>query len=128
MKNKTRKISTLLLSVLAGAVLVGGAGQAQAADLTVVGWGGTTQAAHKVAYFDPFTKETGVKIVEDEWNGEMAKIRGMVETGNVTWDRSRRPRPLPVARKDCSSPWTGPRSQTRKILLMARLPSAGPAS
>ena len=86
MQKKTKKISSLLMSVLTGAVLMGGAGQVNGADLTVVGWGGTTQAAHKVAYFDPFTKETGIKIIEDEWNGEMAKIRGMVETGNVTWD------------------------------------------
>ncbi len=59
---------------------------AHARDLTIVGWGGTTQAAHKVAYFDPFVKETGIKIVEDSWSGEMAKIRGMVETGDITWD------------------------------------------
>lgn len=59
---------------------------AQSRDLTIVGWGGTTQAAHKIAYFDPFTKETGIKIIEDSWSGEMAKIRGMVETGDVTWD------------------------------------------
>ena len=82
------KLSTLLTSFCALfiAVLVGTASPADARDLTIVGWGGTTQAAHKIAYFDPFMKETSLKIVEDEWNGEMAKIRGMVETGNVSWD------------------------------------------
>jgi len=82
------KLSTLLTSfgALFIAALVGTASPADARDLTIVGWGGTTQAAHKIAYFDPFMKETSLKIVEDEWNGEMAKIRGMVETGNVSWD------------------------------------------
>lgn len=61
-------------------------GTASAGDVTIVGWGGTTQAAHKDAYFDPFMKDTGKTIVEDSWNGEMAKVRGMVETGKVTWD------------------------------------------
>ncbi len=74
------------LAVIAASAVIGTSTPALAGDLTVVGWGGTTQAAHKIAYFEPFEKESGVKIVEDEWNGEMAKIRGMVETGNVTWD------------------------------------------
>ena len=36
--------------------------------------------------FDPFTKETGIKINQDNWDGELSKIRAMVDTGNVTWD------------------------------------------
>ena len=82
------KLSVFLMSfaTLAVAAIFGMTSTVNAAeDLTIVGWGGTTQAAHKVAYFDPFIKETGLKIVEDEWNGEMAKIRAMVETGNLTW-------------------------------------------
>lgn len=78
MKNSLKFAATALLG-LAGT-------SASAGDLTVVGWGGTTQAAHKRAYFAPFMEESGHRIVEDEWNGEMAKIRAMVETGNVTWD------------------------------------------
>ena len=31
-------------------------------------------------------KETGGKIIEEEFNGEIAKLRAMVETNNVTWD------------------------------------------
>ena len=85
MKKKFTIILTPFIA-LALMAIVGIVSPATARDLTIVGWGGTTQAAHKIAYFDPFTKETGIKIVEDEWNGEMAKIRAMVETGNVTWD------------------------------------------
>jgi len=83
-----RKPSVFLtfLAALAVVAMVGITPPVTADNLTIVGWGGTTQAAHKIAYFDPFTKETGIKVTEDEWNGEMAKIRAMVQTGNTTWD------------------------------------------
>jgi putative spermidine/putrescine transport system substrate-binding protein len=58
-----------------------------AADsVTIVSWGGAYQDSLRKAFFEPFTKETGGKIVEEEFNGEIAKIRAMVESGNVTWD------------------------------------------
>jgi len=58
-----------------------------AADsVTVVSWGGAYQDSVRKAFFEPFMKETGVKIVEEEFNGEIAKIRAMVEANNVTWD------------------------------------------
>ncbi len=83
----TIKLSVISTSFAALAVTaIMAATPASAKDLTVVGWGGTTQAAHKTAYFEPYMKETGNKIIEDEWNGEMAKVRAMVETGKITWD------------------------------------------
>jgi putative spermidine/putrescine transport system substrate-binding protein len=57
-----------------------------ARELTIVSWGGSYQEAQRKAYFDPFTKKTGNKILDESYNGEMAKIRAMVEAGNVTWD------------------------------------------
>ncbi|MDH4248773.1 MAG: ABC transporter substrate-binding protein [Deltaproteobacteria bacterium] len=57
-----------------------------ARDLTVVSWGGAYQEAQRKVYFDPFTKATSSKVLEEEYNGEMAKIKAMVETKNVTWD------------------------------------------
>ena len=54
--------------------------------LTIVSWGGAFQEAQRKVYFDPYTKETGVTIVEDKWGGEVGKVRAMVESGNVTWD------------------------------------------
>ena len=60
---------------------------ALAADsLTVVSWGGAYQDSVRKAFFEPFMKDSGDKIVEEEFNGEIAKIRAMVESGNVTWD------------------------------------------
>lgn len=58
-----------------------------AADsVTVVSWGGAYQDSVRKAFFEPYMKESGEKIVEEEFNGEIAKIRAMVETNNITWD------------------------------------------
>ena len=57
-----------------------------ARDLTVVGWGGSYQEAQRKAYFNPFIKKTGRQLLDESYNGEMAKIKAMVETNNVTWD------------------------------------------
>lgn len=55
-------------------------------QLTVVNFGGANGAAQKKAYFEPFEKSTGVKVVGVEYNGEQAKIKAMVEAKKVTWD------------------------------------------
>lgn len=55
-------------------------------SVTVVSWGGAYQDSVRKAFFEPYMKETGGKVVEEEFNGEIAKIRAMVETNNVTWD------------------------------------------
>ncbi len=74
--------------IFAAALMVGiGTPKISAArDLTVVSWGGAYQEAQRKAYFDPFMKMTGVKVLDESYNGEMAKIRAMVESNNVTWD------------------------------------------
>lgn len=62
------------------------AGAASAQDLTVVSWGGALQEAQTKAFMEPFTATTGTKIVQDSWSGELAKLRAMVDSGNVVWD------------------------------------------
>jgi putative spermidine/putrescine transport system substrate-binding protein len=57
-----------------------------AADLTVVNFGGANGKAQEKAYFEPFTKSSGVKVVGVEYNGEQAKIKAMVEAKKVVWD------------------------------------------
>lgn len=54
--------------------------------LTTTSFGGSYQEAQRKAFFEPFAKDTGVKVLEDSWSGEMAKLRAMVQSGNVTWD------------------------------------------
>ena len=51
---------------LAGLVLIAGmatAVLAQARDLTVVAWGGTTQAAQRKLFYEPFMKTAGLKLL-----------------------------------------------------------------
>lgn len=55
-------------------------------QVTITSWGGAYQMSERKAYFEPFSKATGIKVVEDEWSGEMAKIRAMVESRTVSWD------------------------------------------
>jgi putative spermidine/putrescine transport system substrate-binding protein len=61
------------------------AAQAQQ-QITVVNFGGTQAQAQKKAYYDPFEKATGIKVIPVEYNGEQAKVKAMVETKKVTWD------------------------------------------
>ena len=64
-----------------------GLGSAQAAsDMVVVGYGGAGQKAQDVAFFQPFAAVDQSKVIQSEYNGEMAKIKVMVDTGNVDWD------------------------------------------
>ncbi len=53
--------------------------------LNVVSWGGAYQESQRKAFFEPY-KKAGNDITEEEYNGEIAKIRAMVESKSVTWD------------------------------------------
>ncbi|MTI10151.1 ABC transporter substrate-binding protein [Curvivirga aplysinae] len=75
----------LTTSVLAAATF-GVAATAQAESLTVLSWGGAYASSQREAYYKPYTAATGTQIVEDEFNGELAKIKAQVEAGNVTID------------------------------------------
>src|ERR1051326_3260832 len=77
--------AALLAGVSATAISV--PKQASAEDtLTVISWGGAYQESQRKAFMEPYAKATGVKINEGEYNGEIAKIRAMVESKSVTWD------------------------------------------
>ncbi len=55
-------------------------------ELTVVNFGGANGDAQKKAYFGPYEKSSGNKIVGVAYNGEQAKIKAMVESKKVSWD------------------------------------------
>ncbi|MBZ9603072.1 ABC transporter substrate-binding protein [Phyllobacterium chamaecytisi] len=75
------------LAVIGLAGMLATAETAFAGDqLTVTSSGGAYQEAQRKAIFEPFVKATGIKLTEDEWSFEMAKIRAMVETRTVNWD------------------------------------------
>jgi putative spermidine/putrescine transport system substrate-binding protein len=71
---------------VATALAVGLSSGAYARDLTVVGFGGGFQDAAREHLFQTFAAEKGVKVVDDVYNGEMAKIYSMVEVGDTTID------------------------------------------
>lgn len=62
------------------------AAQAQSQSLTVISFGGATKAAQEQAYFKPFERSGGGQVVAGEYNGEMAKVKAMVDVGKVSWD------------------------------------------
>src|SRR5690625_891900 len=73
---------------LAGSVLATGAlfsTTALADSLTIAAWGGTSQEAQRIIYFDPFSEETGVSITEDEFLGGIGVLRTQVMGGAPTW-------------------------------------------
>jgi putative spermidine/putrescine transport system substrate-binding protein len=60
---------------------------AMARDLTVISWGGNFQDAQRTAYFAPFTAETGVKVVDQAWDGGVGTLRTRVQAGgDPGWD------------------------------------------
>lgn len=48
-------------------------------------WGGTTQAAQQKDWADPFSKATGIKVLQDGPT-DYGKFKAMVQSGNVSWD------------------------------------------
>ena len=77
-----------LIAGLAGITgLVAAAAQAQeVSDLAVLSFGGAYQAAQRQAFFKPYTAKTGIRFAEQEYGGEIAKIKAMVETGGGNLD------------------------------------------
>ncbi len=91
-------------------------GVAQAAEnMVVVGYGGAGQKAQEAAFFQPFSKQSGVGVTQTEYNGEMARIKVMADTGHADWDVVQiEDLTLRVAAtRACSCRWTGSRSAAR---------------
>lgn len=76
----------MLKKFAVAALLAGLACQAQADTLTVISFGGQNKVAQEKAFYQPFKAAGKGDIEAGEYNGEMAKIRSMVETGQVGWD------------------------------------------
>lgn len=75
----------LIAAVTTVGLLAGAAAKAED-QLTIVSWGGAYQDSQREAYYKPYMAEGKAKIKEEEYNGEIAKIRAMVEAKDVTWD------------------------------------------
>src|SRR6218665_19769 len=79
----TMKQALKLVTVALGLAV---AAQSMAADLTVISFGGANKAAQVKAFYEPWEKAGKGKIVAGEYNGEMAKVKAMVDTNSVSWD------------------------------------------
>lgn len=75
-------ISVLALLAVGCSSSSGGASEGQ---LTFVSFGGALQEGGEVAYSEPFTAETGTRVISDGPT-DYAKLRSMVEAGQVSWD------------------------------------------
>ncbi|MBF8778142.1 ABC transporter substrate-binding protein [Pseudomonas fulva] len=75
--------ASLSLALLSGASLCAFGNEP---SLTVISFGGATKAAQQTAYFQPFEKTGAARIVAGEYNGELSRIKAMVDVGQVSWD------------------------------------------
>ena len=66
--------------------MASGMAMAQTTQLSIMSFGGAYQAAQHKAMFEPYTAAKGIKIVEQEYGGEIAKIKAMIQAGNTTID------------------------------------------
>ncbi|MCF8070429.1 MAG: ABC transporter substrate-binding protein [Desulfobacterales bacterium] len=81
---KTLMVFTLLLAV---GVMLSGTATAGRDYLVVQTWGGSLDEAQRIAFFEPFTKETGIKVITVEAGDSVgAKLAAMQRSGNIEWD------------------------------------------
>lgn len=77
-------IKALKFAALATGIVT--ASHGLAADLTIVSFGGANKEAQVKAFYKPWQQARGSKIISGEYNGEMAKVKAMVDTRSVSWD------------------------------------------
>jgi len=78
----------LLFAALLGMAACSGGGNEGTGDantMVFASWGGAYQEAVETAWVEPFSVQTGIEVYRDT-EPEVARIRAMVETGNVEWD------------------------------------------
>lgn len=77
-------------AAIAGPALIGaGHAQAQIKQITVADPGGAYGEAFRKAFYDPFEKATGIRVINVAREAEpTAQIKAIVETKSYTWDAS----------------------------------------
>lgn len=79
-------LSRTIRPALGALALTLAAASAGAADLTVVSWGGALQDGQRAVFFQPFQAATGIKLIDEPWDGGVGVLRAKIEGGNATWD------------------------------------------
>ncbi|MFC3677599.1 ABC transporter substrate-binding protein [Ferrovibrio xuzhouensis] len=75
---------TLAAAASFGAPFISSSARA-AGQLVFAGFGGAYQEGQTKALFEPFERETGIKIVQTT-GVDLAKLRAQVQSGNIEWD------------------------------------------
>jgi putative spermidine/putrescine transport system substrate-binding protein len=83
--NRLRNCISATLLAAAGVSLLVAASTSYAAEVVVASYGGSFSDAQTKALFTPYTKATGTKVIGTT-GSSYAKVKAMVESGNVTWD------------------------------------------
>ncbi|EHL95759.1 ABC transporter, solute-binding protein [Acetobacteraceae bacterium AT-5844] len=78
-----RKLGAVLAM---GAALLAGTASAQQRDLTIVSWGGAYQDAQREVFFRPFQQQSGIRLLEETWDGGVGVLRAKVQSGANNWD------------------------------------------
>ena len=55
-------------------------------SLTVLTWGGAYEASQRAAYFEPFTRQTGIAVDVERYDGGIDELRRHVDSGDPDWD------------------------------------------
>lgn len=85
--NRRQFVKTVAAGSAAGLAFPGVIRRACAAgnELVFVGFGGTYQEGQTKAYFEPFERETGVKVIQTT-GVDLAKLKAQVQSRRVEWD------------------------------------------
>lgn len=85
MKSKWLLLGGMLLAAVAVLLLQPFGEENTDGSLVVASWGGSFQDAQRQALFQPFTEETGIRIIETT-GPSLAKLKAMVDSGRAEWD------------------------------------------
>jgi len=75
----------ILLLGFAGLMFLNTSAEAQDRKVVVSSWGGDYELAFRKSMAEPFEKQTGIKVIVTSYP-DTAKMKAMVDTGNVEWD------------------------------------------
>ena len=81
-----KTLSSIMRLSIWTACLVVAATTAQARDLTVAGFGGSSQDAQHKVFLVPFAQQTNIKVLEDTYPGGIGVLRTKGRSGNPEWD------------------------------------------
>jgi putative spermidine/putrescine transport system substrate-binding protein len=54
--------------------------------LSFVNNGGVIAEASRRVWYEPFARQRGLRVIEDNWNQEYARLRSQIETNQLRWD------------------------------------------